>query len=279
MASVASERIPIATLHPSLPAPATKSITAVVTILWPYSSSTRTCALLLADPDFRLRRRRGQVRAQFFGDAAYAVAKSQLGIGDKVVLKLGGVQWLQSSGEEEVVRTPGKSVDWEVGFRDRLAMLVTRDGKQFANIQVERSTPEPEEVEEEEEALLNTPSKIVGRFSAEGLRFNTWSSPAFLRHGRLSGESFSDYDIFADEDESKSRKRRRTSFKNIGVWTYAARTPSPEKGDAISVDEDGLASPSERVSAFEPPAPALPETPDSATNTLEEPEADEEEVL
>ncbi|KAL0259000.1 hypothetical protein SLS55_006505 [Diplodia seriata] len=279
MASVASERIPIATLHPSLPAPATKSITAVVTILWPYSSSTRTCALLLADPDFRLRRRRGQVRAQFFGDAAYAVAKSQLGIGDKVVLKLGGVQWLQSSGEEEVVRTPGKSVDWEVGFRDRLAMLVTRDGKQFANIQVERSTPEPEEVEEEEEALFNTPSKIVGRFSAEGLRFNTWSSPAFLRHGRLSGESFSDYDIFADEDESKSRKRRRTSFKNIGVWTYAARTPSPEKGDAISVDEDGLASPSERVSAFEPPAPALPETPDSATNTLEEPEADEGEVL
>ncbi|KAF9633109.1 Telomere end binding protein [Lasiodiplodia theobromae] len=279
MASVASERIPIATLHPSLPAPATKSITALVTILWPYSSSTRTCALLLADPDFRLRRRRGQVRVQFSGDAAYAVATSQLGIGDKVVLKLGGIQWLQPSGEEEVVRTPGKSVDWELGFRDRLAMLVTRDGKQFANIHVERSTPEPEEVEIEEEAVLNTPSKIVGRFSAEGLRFNTWSSPAFLRHSRLSGGSLSDYDLFADEDESKSRKRRRTSFRNVGVWTYAARTPSPEKGDAMSVDEDGLASPTERVFASKSHVPALPQTPTSATNTPAEPGLDEEELI
>ncbi|GME66321.1 Telomere end binding protein [Neofusicoccum parvum] len=279
MASIASERIPIATLHPSLPTPSTKSITAVVTILWPYSSSTRTCALLLAEPDFRLRRRRGQVRVQFFGDAAYAVATSQLGIGDKVGLKLGGVQWLQSSGEEEVVRTPGKSVDWELGFRDRLQMLVTRDGRQFANLDVQRSTPEPAEEETEEEAVYNTPSKIVGRFSAEGLRSNTWSSPAFLKRGRLSGESLSDYDLFADEDDFKSRKRRRTSFKDVGVWTYATRTPSPEKGDAMSVDDDVLASPSERASAPGLPALELPNTPVSARMTPAEVTAEQEEEL
>ncbi|KAH7054378.1 hypothetical protein B0J12DRAFT_657461 [Macrophomina phaseolina] len=277
MASVASERIPIATLHPSLPAPATKSITALVTILWPYSSSTRTCALLLAEPDFRLRRRRGQVRVQFFGDAAYAVATSQLGIGDKVVLKLGGAQWLQPSGEDEVVRTPGKSVDWELGFRDRLAMLVTRDGKQFANIDVERSTPEQSEDEPEEEAVYNTPSKIVGRFSAEGLRFNTWSSPAFLKHGRLSREPISDYDLLAEDDEPKSRKRRRTSFKNVSVWTYAARTPSPEKEDPIS-GEDAPASPSERLAAPTLAAQVLelPQTPVSARMTPAEVPADKE---
>lgn len=279
MASLASERIPIATLHPSLPTPATKSITSIVTILWPYSSSTRTCALLLAEPDFRLRRRRGQVRVQFFGDAAYAVATSQLGIGDKVILKLAGAQWLQSSGEEEVVRTPGKSVEWELGFKNRLAMLVTRDGKQFANVEVEASTPEPEEEESEEEAVYNTPSKIVGRFSAEGLRFNTWSSPAFLRQGRLSGEWLSDYDPFADEDESKSRKRRRTSFKNVGVWTIAPRTPSPEKGDAMSVDEDNLASPSERPFASVLQAPALPDTPVSSRTTPAEAVVEDEEEL
>lgn len=281
MASVASERIPIATLHPSLPAPATKSITALVTILWPYSSSTRTCALLLCEPDFRLRRRRGQVRVQFSGDAAYAVATSQLGIGDKVVLKLGGVQWLQSSGEEEVVRTPGKSVDWELGFRDRLAMLVTRDQKQFANIEVERNTPEQSEEELEEEAVYDTPSKIVGRFSAEGLRFNTWSSPAFLKHSRLSGESISSYDLFDDDDESKSRKRRRTSFKNVGVWTYAARTPSPEKEDIMSLDVDALASPSERTTAHALLSQdlELPHTPVSARMTPAEVSANQEDEL
>jgi len=62
--------IPIAQLTPLLAAPASRSIKAVVTLTWPYSSATGSVAFLLSEPDFRLRRTRGQVRVQFSGSSA-----------------------------------------------------------------------------------------------------------------------------------------------------------------------------------------------------------------
>lgn len=115
------ERIPIAELAPSLPSPDTKVIKAVVTLLWPYSSSTRQCALLLADPDFRLRHRRGQVRVRFSGPAGRALGNSGIGIGDEVILALQGAQYINGVGS---VRIPGKSVEWELSFQQRLVTQV-----------------------------------------------------------------------------------------------------------------------------------------------------------
>lgn len=115
------DRVPIADLAPSLPAPHNKYIRAVVTLVWPYSSSTRQCALLLADPDYRLRRKKGQVRVRLAGPSAKAVAQAEIGIGDTVSLSLEGAQWLEDRGE---IRTPGKSVDWELKFNQRVVIEV-----------------------------------------------------------------------------------------------------------------------------------------------------------
>ncbi|KAF2140162.1 uncharacterized protein K452DRAFT_309949 [Aplosporella prunicola CBS 121167] len=285
MAAAQPERIPIATLHPKLPAPASKSITAIVTLLWPYSSSTRTCALLLAEPDFRLRRRRGQVRVQLFGEAAHAVATSGVGIGDEVVLRLTGAEWLRVQGEEDgVVTTPGKSVEWELGFRRRLGMRVTRDGQNLAHLDVSSGTPEPEGEQDEESAFEDSP--LVARLSANGFQSAVWSSPAFLKRARLSldqlDRSFgSGSDLFAEEDgyvEGKGRKRRRKSFKDINVWTYTTRTPSPEKTDAISVDDETAITPQEEISVAQQATP-LSETPVSAETSFAEATAEDEESL
>jgi hypothetical protein len=126
------ERIAIAAVAPTLDSAESKAIHAVVTLLWPYSSSTRQCALLLADPDFRLRRKQGQVRVRFSGASATAIAKSGIGIGDEVTLGLQGALFLEGVGD---ARTPGKSVDWELGYGRRLVIevcsLEIRDGQQL----------------------------------------------------------------------------------------------------------------------------------------------------
>src|ERR1700753_2721399 len=108
------EQIPLASLSPSLSSLETKSIRAIVALIYPYSSITRSLALLLAEPDFRLRRNKGQVRVVLSGQSAVSVAKSKIGIGDEVILNLEGAQWIQWDQNEDVVSTPGKSVDWEL---------------------------------------------------------------------------------------------------------------------------------------------------------------------
>jgi hypothetical protein len=92
-----------------------------VTLIWPYSSSKHSISLLLAEPDFRLRRRRGQVRVHFHGSAAKAIARDGVGSGDVVSLGLDGAEWLRV----EASSTPGRGVDWELVFTERLWMEVS----------------------------------------------------------------------------------------------------------------------------------------------------------
>lgn len=120
------QTVAISSLSPSLDAVEAKVIRATVTLLWPYSSSTRTTALLLAEPDFRLRRKKGQVRVDLRRASAEAVAKSRIGIGDDVLLSLRGVGWVDNADSKEVIRTPGKSVDWDLKFDLVLRLRVCR---------------------------------------------------------------------------------------------------------------------------------------------------------
>jgi hypothetical protein len=113
--------IPISQLTPLLAAPASRSIKAVVTLTWPYSSRTGSVAFLLSEPDFRLRRTRGQVRVQFSGSSAKEVAKSGIASGDQVILLLDGVEWEQ----EASVATPGRGVEFELKFTERLLLQVS----------------------------------------------------------------------------------------------------------------------------------------------------------
>ena len=114
--------IPIAQLTPLLTAPSTRSVKAIVTLTWPYSSATGSVAFLLVEPDFRLRRTRGQVRVQFSGSSAKAVAKSGIASGDEVVLSLDGVDWVQ---DEAPFATPGRGVEFDLKFTERLLLQVS----------------------------------------------------------------------------------------------------------------------------------------------------------
>jgi hypothetical protein len=113
--------IPIAQLTRLLAAPASRSIKAIVTLTWPYSSATGSVAFLLSEPDFRLRRTRGQVRVQFAGSSAKQVAKSGIASGDEVILCLEGVEWVE---DENRISTPGRGVEFELKFTERLLLQV-----------------------------------------------------------------------------------------------------------------------------------------------------------
>lgn len=114
-----STRVAIFDLKPPSDAQSHIHIRAAVVLVWPYSSSTRALSLLLAEPDVRLRKGKGQVKVTFHGRSAEAVAKGQVGIGDTVQLGLEGAQWIQSS---EDVSTPGKKIEWDLIF-DGIANL------------------------------------------------------------------------------------------------------------------------------------------------------------
>jgi hypothetical protein len=118
----AATPIPIAQLTPDLSDPSTKCFRAIVTLIWPYSSSNSTLKVLLAEPDFRLRRSKGQVRVQFSGSSARFVSETGIGSGDEVFLSLDGVGWIK---DESAGQTPGRSIDWELKFSERLVLKVS----------------------------------------------------------------------------------------------------------------------------------------------------------
>ena len=78
-------------------------------------------AFLLVEPDFRLRRTRGQVRVQFSGSSAKAVAKAGIASGDEVILSLDGVEWVH---DETLFATPGRGVEFDLKFTERLLVQV-----------------------------------------------------------------------------------------------------------------------------------------------------------
>lgn len=93
----------------------------IVALIWPYSSSQKAISILLAEPDFRLRHERGQVRLHFSGPSAQAMKESGLSIGDEISLALEGAEWVKGAAFSS---TPGKGIDWELRFRRRLVLQV-----------------------------------------------------------------------------------------------------------------------------------------------------------
>ena len=118
----ATSHIPIAQLNKEVSALEAKSIKAVVTLTWPYSSATSSVAFLLAEPDFRLRKSRGQVRVQFSGSSAKSIQQAGIASGDEVILCLDGVEFVH-----DVVQasTLGRGVEFELKFTERLLLEVS----------------------------------------------------------------------------------------------------------------------------------------------------------
>ena len=111
---------PIAQLNPDLKND-DSFVAGVVTLIWPYAASKNTFSLLLVDPDFRLRLRRGQVRVHFQGSSAKAVARSGISSGDQLLLSLRGAQWVKDS---TAATTPGRGIDWQLQYGERLVLQV-----------------------------------------------------------------------------------------------------------------------------------------------------------
>lgn len=112
---------PISQLNPELSEKETRAVHGEITITWPYSFVTKTFAFLLAEPDFRLRRNKGQVRIQLQGPSAEAVGKWELGSGDEVTLALDGVEWAK---DEESARPAGSRSEWQLKFAAKLMLKV-----------------------------------------------------------------------------------------------------------------------------------------------------------
>ena len=239
------DQLHISALNPELSAIESKHFRATVTLIWPYSSSTRQFALLLAEPDLRLRRKNGQVRARFSGASAKGLATTGVGIGDEVVLSLRGAQFIQ----EGAISTPGKSIDWELSYVQTVVVQVLRNEIEIANLELVDAAPTPASQSPARRQTVAAPSPT-----------SAYSSPAFLKRARLSDGPFfqAPYDPLVDEmeiEKGHDNKRRRKSYRDWKTYTFSARTPSPEKEDVALGDELDLpeASPSR--------APKLPHTP------------------
>jgi hypothetical protein len=237
-----STTIPIQDLDISISPPGNRTIHAVVTLLWPYSSSTRQCALLLSERDFRLRARGGQIRVKFSGLAARAVADGRPGIGDEVVLELGSGEWVKDEGGLPV-RVPGKSVG-ELQFERGVRMTVKKTGG-AEDVEVSVAEDAVDEVEEEEapqvQATPRQKSNFRASFGGSPGSAAIYSSPAYMRkaakYSYLDGISR----LFEDEWDNQDlpRKKARTSLSNVKSWKMVDRTPSPERSSSgVAVQED-----------------------------------------
>jgi len=181
--------------------------------------------LLLSDPDFRLRYQRGQIRVVFSGAAGRAIARQRVGIGEKVVLDLNGGRWLGTGNEGlATVRTPGKSVEGEIGFEDVLSMMVVKGDKEIlVRIEEQDMIKDPNVMKRKE--APSTPARGLGRGATHE---QIYSSPAFMKRLRASGGETSSplIDQMEKEDNEEldseiARKRRRVSYKNVTEWKVA----------------------------------------------------------
>ncbi|KAI9729670.1 MAG: hypothetical protein M1818_008423 [Claussenomyces sp. TS43310] len=248
---LATTRIPIAQLDPSLSAPSTKSIKALVTLIWPYSSTKGSITVLLAEPDFRFRRAKGQVRAHFAGSSGREVVKAKVGSGDEVLLSLDGAEWIKDG---NAAQTPGRSIDWELKFSERLLLQIQESETQstsFIDIDFPKSLPEPKaaELASNPISVLDLPLPKIAIPRLPTSEITEWSSPAFVKRARVSyGSLFgSGYNPLADDDETANgRHRKRARFgRESGAWKYSSRSPSPDISYFNDKSVDAVANPVE----------------------------------
>jgi hypothetical protein len=242
----ATQPTPIAQLNPELPDFESSVVEGEVTITWPFSVVTRSIAFKLVESDFRLRRDRGQVRIEFHGPAAKAIAKANIGGGDEVRLSLLGAQW-----EQPTQQTPVRpdTLEWQLRFTRRVHMKITRvesreedvinvdasdvDVETPVDIPSQIATPLATRPTSPGESLALPRSPITAlptkRLAASALEPEEFASPAFIKKARISyGSLFEgDMDIFEDARKKKSH-RRRSRFSMNANWTYSSRSPSPE---------------------------------------------------
>ncbi|MCJ1278254.1 hypothetical protein MMC21_006069 [Puttea exsequens] len=216
---------PIAQLEPGLD-PFTTSVFGVVTLLWPYAASTKQLSLLLVEPDFRLRRNRGQVRLYFTGASAKAVARASVSSGDQLHISLIGTQFTKDA---STASTPGRNIEWELRYGGRVVLQIHRADQEPISIDIDNPIPSPEQPKQAPVEPLSPPLNgyVQRKPQKRQLDEGEWDSPAFLKRGRISASAF---DPFAEEDFPDNDRKKRPKFgRRSDQWRFAERTPSPEK--------------------------------------------------
>ncbi|KAL1852846.1 hypothetical protein Daus18300_012009 [Diaporthe australafricana] len=263
---------PIAQLAPDLPDQATRKVHGEVTITWPYSSVSKSVAFLLAEPDFRLRRDKGQVRIQLNGPSAEAIGDLELGSGDEVTLDLDGVEWAK---DEEPARPPGSRSDWQLKFAGKLTLKVTLGESQETKfINIDQPVPaEPEEAFEpipyaEIDTTLFDDEPIIKKSARPVV--DEYASPIFMKRSRASYAPLFEFDL--DEEleadggrRGKGRKRPRYSVQN-GRWRYREGSSSPEPEMLLSSSPP---APAQDRDVVMQDTPSKPRMADGACQTVE----------
>ncbi|KDN65071.1 hypothetical protein CSUB01_04946 [Colletotrichum sublineola] len=250
----AAEGIPIAQLRPDIQDCKNRVARGVVTITWPYSIVKKTIAFLLAEPDYRLRRAKGQVRVQFDGSSAKAIAEAALGSGDEITLSLDGVEFVV---DDSKTRVPGTSLDWQLRFTERVllqAKISDSDDMRVINVDHPvQSEPEPElelpqstldpftEKEKTPERTTTPIAPSSKRTFDENIAADEYASPAFLKRARMSYGSLFDggIDILDEDVAAIARAKKRPKIGRYSeVWKYASQSPSPEPENPEEKSED-----------------------------------------
>ncbi|KAM7208720.1 hypothetical protein V8F20_000883 [Naviculisporaceae sp. PSN 640] len=225
---------PIAQLNPDLPGQSERVVSGEVTITWPYNSVTKTTAFLVAEPDIRLRRTKGQVRVELHGPSANAFSSSGIGAGDEVTFSLDGAEWAK---DESPGRVPGARLDWQLLFNQKLSLQAKlSESGEPKNIDIDHPETEPEVtspvVEEpmvvEPDLPIPQETPLVRKISEY---ITEYPSPAFMKRARISYGSLFEggLDIFEEDGGILGKGRKRSRFgRDSSAWRYSSQSPSPD---------------------------------------------------
>ncbi|KAI1924744.1 hypothetical protein LOZ64_000621 [Ophidiomyces ophidiicola] len=216
--SAATETL-IANLSPCLDGHKRRYIQGVVTLLWPFSLSSKKFSLLLSEPDFRLRGSKGQVKVIFHNNAAEKVSQSGVEIGDTVFISLDGVSWKDVDGND----SDSRGIEWDLEFDKRVLFEVYRQSKPFAVVDL-KDTPNEIIKDSVYDGDSPVPTTTIPSITLSELTNKTWSSPAFSRS--LARPMLS---CGADEDSfALGRGRKRTKFGRLSSeWVYVGSSSNP----------------------------------------------------
>ncbi|KAI1326860.1 hypothetical protein F5Y16DRAFT_373612 [Xylariaceae sp. FL0255] len=256
----AAHATPIAQLSPDLPDPHSKAVHGLVTITWPYNSVKGTFAFNLAEPDFRKRRNKGQVRITFTGRAAKVAGECGLAGNDKVLLSLDGAAW-EPEDVDRRQSLPGSELGWKIVFADNFSLKISRADNDNESVVTLAKAPiphvHPEPIPDLSSTLPSTPYKHptppviasppppTSRISLaqdpipKKLNDGEFASPAFIKRARMSyGSLFEDgLDIFEEDGGVRGKGRKRTRFgRESGAWRFSSQSPSPEP-PAVQFDD------------------------------------------
>ncbi|KAI0459920.1 hypothetical protein F5B21DRAFT_454707 [Xylaria acuta] len=256
--------VPIAELSPDLPDPTTTAVGGVVTITWPYNRVKGTFAFSLAEPDFRLRRNKGQVRINFTGRAAKAVGDCGLGSNDEVLLSLAGAAW-ETEAANKRRSLPGADLGWKLIFSESLMLKIKRAETSETDLVIVKeqpnqheTAPDPTPIQHPMTESPSPPAPIspihvaspVQEISRKRFNDSEFASPAFVKRARMSyGSLFEDgFDIFQEDSAVEGEGRKRTKFgRDSSAWRYTSQSPSPEPAAASPEKADEQVSSPTRV--------------------------------